>query len=324
VTGESPQIQESGPYRLTTPGDGRWTPLVPWIVVVPLVAVCAYLLSSGPLDVMHIVPALGVVLTIGVVCLPAIVSFTPSVRAWTLRTAIVSDDGIVVEMPGRSPFVMAWADIGRVWTHPVTFLQVPGTDQLITEFFRLDKARIPELTIHHSSYRYGLRTVDLNPDGPALLRALEESPLELDAASRALGELVYQTVAGGIEGLSPRTAEAARSGRLWHARRYAKADEEANGRVPEALVRIDMVLARRAVVTVSRGLSQRPNNAFMRYYLAHALLADIGVSKKPSPAVVAHRSALRKQARDLLEGLVGDAAYGEIATRELKAFWPNT
>jgi hypothetical protein len=316
-------MQESGPYRLTTPGDARWTPLVPWIVVVPLVAVCAYILASTSLGAMRIVPALGVMLTIGVVCLPAIVSFTPSVRAWTLRTAVISDDGIVVDMPGKEPFAVAWSDIGRVWTHPITLLQVPGTDQLATEFFRVDNRRIPELTIHHSSYQHLVRTVDLNSDGPVMLRALTESPLRLDAASRALADLVHETVAGGLEGLSPRTAQAARDGRVWHARRYAKADEEVNGRVPEVLVLIDLVLARRAVATVRRALSQRPTDALMRYYLAHALLADVGVSKKPSPAVLAHRSALRKQARDLLEGLAEDAVYGEIVTRELKALWPN-
>ncbi|MDO8914808.1 MAG: hypothetical protein Q7W16_01840 [Coriobacteriia bacterium] len=317
-------MEESGPYRLTTPGDAHWAPLVPWIVVVPLVVVCAYILSSSSMGALRIVPAVGVILTIGVVCLPAIISFTPGVRAWTLRTAVVSEDGLVVDMPGKEPFAMAWSDISRVWTHPITLMQVPGTDQLITEFFRIDGRRIPELTIHHSSYQHILRTVDLNPDGPALLRALEESPLDLGAASRALADLVHTTVAGGLEGLSPRTADAARDGRVWHARRYAKADEEVNGRVPEALVRIDLVLARRPVVTARRALGQRPKDAFMRYSLAHALLADIGVSKKPSPAVLAHRSAVRKQARELLEGLAGDAVYGEIVARELKALWPNT
>jgi hypothetical protein len=320
VTGEAAQVDESGPYRLTTPGDARWTRLVPWIVVVPLIVVCAYILASGPLDAMRIIPATGVLLTIGVACLPAIVLVTPSVRAWSRRSASVTGDGIVVEMPGKEPLALAWEDIGRVWTHPLNLgLQIPPRIQLVTEFFRADGRRIPELTVQHSSYRYAVRAVDLNPDGPALLRALEASPLGLGAASRALADLVHDTVAGGAEGLSERTAKAARDGRLWHARRYALLDEAANGRVPYALLRIQLVLARKAVETARRALTERPGDALARYCLAHALLADIGVSTKPSPAALARRSALRAESRGLFEGLAGDPAYGEIVRRDLKA-----
>ena len=48
-----------GPFRLTTPGDTRWTRLVPWPVVLPLAAIFVYLLVSAPPSAKTVVPVSG-------------------------------------------------------------------------------------------------------------------------------------------------------------------------------------------------------------------------------------------------------------------------
>lgn len=312
------RARAGGPFRLTTPGDGQWTRLVPWVVVVPLGAIVVYLLTSGPLTATRVVPALGVGLAALVASGGAIASFAPGVRAWTRRTAIVTSDGITVARPGREPYELAFGAIGRIHTHPEsTGLRIPPVVQLVTDFYGIDGRRVPELAVHHSSYRYAVRTTELNADGPAFLRALEDKPARLDAASVDLVALVYRSESPGVDGLSERAVNEAKAGRLYHALRAAERDARASERTSATLVRLSLVLAHDAVETARAGADDHPGHPMFAHYLAHAMLSDVGVSSNPGPVALAHRAELRAEARRLLEGLVSDPVYGEDARREL-------
>jgi len=312
--------RRGGPFRLNTPGDAQWTRLVPWPVVLPLAAVVVYLLTSAPLSAKTVVPAVAVGLAGLVACGGAIASFTPGARAWVRRSAIVTGDGITVARPGLDPVAVGFGAIGRVHTHPETMgLRIPPAVQLVTDFFGIDGRRIPELTVHHSSYRYAYRTTDLNPDGPALLRALRGSPLRLDAASEALIDLVYEAEPGGLDGVSERAAAEARTGRMWHALRAAERDARETERTSALLVRISLVLAHTAVDTARAGVETHPGHPLFAWYLAHALLSDVGVSANPGPAALEHRAELRREAREILEGLVADPQLGAAARADIEA-----
>ncbi len=312
--------REEGPFRLTTREETRWTRLVPWIVVVPLVAVIVYLLSSGPITATRVVPAIGVGLTALVACSGAIASLTPGAKAWSRRTATVTRDGITVMRPGRDPLALPFSSIGRLHTHPeVMGLRIPPAVQLVTDFYGVDRRRIPELTVHHAAYRYAVRSTDANPDGPALLHELEQAPVRLDAQSLALVEATYRTDAGGPDQVSARAVEEARAGRMWHALRAAERDALRSDRTSALLVRLCLVLGHEAVDTARAGVDQHPGESMFRHYLAHALLDEVGVSENPGPAALAHREELRAEARGLFESLVADAAFGADAALELRA-----
>jgi len=312
--------REGGPFRLTTRGDTQWTKLVPWVVVVPLGAVVVYLLTAGPLTATRVVPAIGVALAALIASGGAIASFTPGARAWARRSAIVTSDGITVVRPGREPFVLRHTAIGRIHTHPEsTGLRIPPAVQLVTDFYGIDGRRVPELATHHSSYRYALRSTEANPDGPAFLRALEDAPVALDAATVALVDLAYRTEPGGLDGVSQRAVAEAKAGRHWHALRIAEQDARESERTSALLVRLGLALAHDAVDTARAGAGDHPGDPMFAWYLANALLADVGVSENPGPAALAHRAELRSEARGLLEKLVGDPAWGEAAARELAA-----
>ncbi len=310
--------REGGPFSLTTRGDTQWTKLVPWVVVVPLGAIAVYLLVSGPLTATRVVPAVGIVFAALIASGGAIASFTPGARAWARRSAIVTADGITVVRPGREPFTLRFTAIGRVHTHPEsTGLRIPPVVQLVTDFYGIDGRRVPELATHHSSYRYAMRSTEANPDGPAFLRALESAPVALDAATVALVDLAYRTEAGGLDGVSPRAVAEAKAGRHWHALRIAEQDARESERTSALLVRLSLALAHEAVDTARAGAGDHPGDPTFTWFLANALLADVGVSENPGPAALAHRAELRAEARGLLEKLVGDPVWGEAASREL-------
>jgi hypothetical protein len=316
------EIRLSGPFRLTTPGESRWTRFMPWPVVVPLVAIATYLLISGPLTMQRFVPAFGVILSAVIACSGAIASFTPGSRAWTRRMAVVGPDNVTVVRPEREPFPVAYPTIGRLRTHSEsTGPRFPPQVQLVTDVYDVDGRRLPELTVHHSMYRYWLRSTDLNTDGPAFLRAIEYRGVLLDGTSAALVEATFRTQADAADGLSEAAAAEARAGRPWHAMRAAKKDAKASERTSALLVLLSLVLADDAVITARAGLREHPGQALFAYYLAHALLAEIGVAKNPTLAMLAHRSESRAEARALLEGLQDDPEYGARAARDVAELW---
>jgi len=318
--GETRGLSGGGPFKLTTPGDARWSRLVPWPVVVPLAAIVVYLLSSAPLSANTVVPAIGIALAGLVACGGAIASFTPGAKAWARRTAIVTSEGITVVRPGLDPFTVGFGAIGRVYTHPETMgLQIPPGVQLVTDFFGIDGRRIPELAVHHSSYRYAYRTTDRNADGPELLLALRDSPLRLDAASEALVDLVHESRSGGLDGVSERTVSLTSGGLMWHALRSAERDARESERTSLVLVRLALLLAHKAVDTARAGAEDHPGNPQYAYLLAHALLSDVGVSANPGPAALAHRAELRAEAREILAGISDDPAFGPHARADLEA-----
>jgi hypothetical protein len=311
-----------GPFRLTTPGEARWTRFVPWPVVVPLAAIAVYLLASGPLSAQRVVPALGVALSALVACAGAIASFTPGTRAWTRRIAVVTPEGLTVLRPGCEPFQIAYDELGRLRTHvESTGPRFPPLVQLVTEVYHIDGRRLPELTVHHLTYRFILRTTDLNPDGPGFLRALEENRVLLDGASSALVESTFRAEDSGVDGVSELAVTEARAGRPWHALKAAKQDSRVSERTSALHVRLSLVLGDKALPTARAGLEDHPGQAVFAYYLAHALLSDVGVAKDPTPVMLAHRSRTRAEARALLEGLVGDAEYGARAARDVAELW---
>lgn len=312
-----------GPFRLTTRGDRQWTRLVPWVVVVPLVGVCAYLLVSGPLTATTIVPVVGILLAALIASSGAIVSLTPAAQAWNRRSALLSESAVVIARPRRAPFEMPFTAIDRIHTHPeTTGFRIPPAVQLVTDFYGIDGRRIPELAVHHASYRYAYRATDVNADGPAFLRALAATPLPLDAASEALVELVFDIEAGGLDGVPDAVARKARAGRLWHAMRAAEKEARDTERTSAALVRLSLVLAHDAVETARAGLADHPGRPVFAWYLANALLADVGVSEHPGPVALQHRAELRSEARVLLEGLLDDEAYGARAAALLARLGP--
>lgn len=307
-----------GPFRLTTPGDAQWTRLVPWVVVVPLLAIIVYLLASGPLTLVTVIPAVGVAAAALVASAGAVASFSPDARAWSHRTAVITAEGITVSRPAREPFSFAFGDIERIHTHPEPAgLRIPPAIQVITDFYGHDGRKVPELAVHHSTYRYAVRRTDHNDDGPAFLRALQDTPAPLDAGSRALVELAYGEEPADPDGLSELAVAEARAGRLFHALRAAERDAQASGRTSATLVRLSLVLLHNAVALARAGAADHLGHPVFAYYLAHALLSDIGVSRSPGPVARAHRAELRSEADTLLEGLVDDPAFGEAARREL-------
>lgn len=318
---EMPVEEIAGPFRLTTPDSGSWTRPIPWLVEVPLFGVLAYLLVTGPLAADHLIPALGVALTIVVVALPGLAQLAPANRKWILRTATVHRDGITVDLPGSEPHRLACDDIVKVTTKPMTFgMQFPATLHLVTDFFTRDGMRVPELTIHHSSYRQVVRTTDVNPDGPLLLSVLAESPCGevMDLASRTLVELVAQAEAGVPDELvSDATLDEIRAGRLWHARRRALDDQREVDRVPDALILISLVLRKEAQKTAREALVERPHDPLVRYFLAHAILDDVRATALTDTRAIARRKRLRAEAQALLSDLRSDEAWGERATRDL-------
>ena len=291
---------------------------MPWVVVVPLLAIIVYLLASGPLSLVTVIPAVGVALAALVASSGAVASFTPDARAWSYRAAVITADGITVLRPGRDPFFLAFGDVDRIHTHPEPAgLRIPPAIQVVTDFYGRDGRKVPELAVHHSTYRYAVRRTDRNPDGPMFLNALRDTPAPLDAGSRALLELAFGEQPAGSDGLSGVAFAEARAGRLFHAIRAAERDATESGRTSATLVRLSLVLRHQAVATARAGVDDHPRHPVFTYYLAHALLSDIGVSGNPGPVARSHRSELRGEARTLLEGLVDDPVFGEAARREL-------
>ena len=324
---ETPESVPIGPFRLATPGDRSWTRPFPWVLEILLVAITVYVLFSDPLAIDHIVAVLGLMLTMVVLALPALVQFAPENRAWTQRTATLWPEGIVVEMPGREPLSLPWDQIARAVTRPLSLgLQIPPWVHLVTDFFRLDGERIAELTVHHSGYSRIGHQADVNEDGPALLAVLERTPgaHALDLASRTFVELVMHADSAALGGLSPGTVDEIRAGRLWHARRAADDDHREAERVPDALILIDCILRRHALATAREAHEERPFDPTVRYYLAHAILAHIRSVGHKDAAAMARRRRLRAEALSLLEGLRGDKQYRDAVARDLRAIDAKT
>jgi hypothetical protein len=321
VPDEDAKPRPIGPFRLTTPREGRWLASIPWPLEAPLIGVFAYLVATGPLAADHLIPAGGVALAIVILALPGLVHFAPGNRSWTHRTASIWPEGITVDRPGTESRHVTWAEITRMSTRPISLgMQFPQTLHLVTDFYGADGERIPELTVHHSSYRQIVGRTDINDDGPSLLSALQKTPCAdaADLASRTLVDLVAGAGIGMFDGLSPETVTEIRAGRLWHARRAAEDDRRKSDRVSDALIRIDCLLRSSSeLATVREAAEERPNDPFVRYYLSHAILEWVSFSTSPEAAAMARRKRLREEARALLEGLRGDPAYVELASRDL-------
>jgi hypothetical protein len=89
-------------------------------------------------------------------------------------------------------------------------------------------------------------------------------------------------------------------------------------------VQLSLVLGDKAVETARAGAADHPGQALFTYYLAHALLSDVGIAKDPTPGMLAHRTEIRDEARALLEGVLGDPAYGARAARHLEVLRRET
>jgi hypothetical protein len=314
----------SRPYLCATKGDGRVTRMVPWIIVVPLLAVAAFL-AFGPPSTARSLAIFGTLVAAAVAALPALAGLSKTNRAWVHRTISVGADRLVAERPGFGTEDFPYGMITRISTTPLSVgIQIPPVMHLITEFIGRDGARIPELSIHHYSYRYGLHTSESNHDGPALLQALADSPLgeRLDLASRALAEVVLGAADEGGDGLSDKTIAAMRAGRVHAARRSAVKDGKRSGRVSHALVRLECVLVNRGEQVARDAVEQRPRDPMPRYYLAHACLHSAEGPESSRPGVIAHREDMRAQAKALLEGLLSEPDFAEAARRDLEAMLP--